>query len=159
MPKHQANLDFQIATNKISSQYDLDGQLCAYVEISHRGSPWLPINMSASNYCVFRGMLFKSDIHFKGKAWVAWTSRAQARFVIGDHPRVHFLKLLGIADKPLMAAYIPNVVGTLDDHVESWYLTAAEPPIQTPEGMKSVVDLPLSEDWLPPPAAPVPEKD
>ena len=33
MPKHQANLDFTITTSSVSSQYDVDGQLGAYVEI------------------------------------------------------------------------------------------------------------------------------
>ena len=54
-----------------------------------------------------------------------------------------------------MTAYIPGAVGTLDDHVECWFLHAAEPPDTAPEGMESVINLPLDETWPAPPSAPI----
>src|SRR5215210_9500094 len=33
MPKHQANLDFEIGPDRVSSQYDLDGRLCCRIEV------------------------------------------------------------------------------------------------------------------------------
>ena len=42
--------------------------------------------------------------------------------------------------------------GVLDDHVESWYLTGAQPPPAAEVGLADVVDLTLSEEWLEPPA-------
>jgi hypothetical protein len=159
MPKHRANLDFKIKSNKVSSQYDLDGQLCAYVEIEEPGDAKLPMKLSAANYCAFRGMLFKSVIHLDSKAWLGLGSRAMARFVIGDHPRVQCLKTLNHSKKPLATAFIPAVNGALDDTVLSWFLSFETPPDDNPEGMESVVDLTLSEKWLEPPSATVADDD
>jgi hypothetical protein len=155
MPKHQGNLDFKINDRTVSSQYDLDGKLVTYIEIGRPSStPW-PINMSTANYCSFRGMLMKSYIYFQGKAGLGLMGGARARLVLGDHPRAEPLKTLDIADKPLMTAFIPNAVGTLDDHLECWFLHSAEAPTTPPEGMESVIDLPLDETWPPPPSAPI----
>jgi hypothetical protein len=151
MPKHQASLDFKIGEHKVSSQYDLDGQLCTYVEIEKPDSVKLPIKLSASNFCSFRGMLMKSDIYFEGKAGVGLFKQAKARFVIGDHPRVQKLRSLGVAEHPIVTAFIPAANGTLDDHVESWFITHEKRPEQTPEGFEQVSRLGLSEEWLAPP--------
>lgn len=155
MPKHQGQLNFVITPDKVSSQYDLDGQLVAYVEIDQPGRAWLPLSMKASNYCSFRGMLMKSDIFLKTKAAIGLFGKARARFVIGDHPRLQALKAL----KPgpaLATVFLPTIEGVLDDHIESWFLTEAQLPAKAPEGFESVINLGLGESWLPPPTAPVP---
>jgi hypothetical protein len=157
MPKHKAHLDFNIAEDKISSQYDLDGQLVTYFEINKPNRTNMPMNMSAPNYCAFRGMLMKSYIHFKGKLGFSLFSRAKARFVIGDHPRAQKLRQLEIEPQALITAYLPNIGGTLDDHFESWFLHTAQQQESKPEGLESVVDLELNEDWLTPPTATVPQ--
>ena len=159
MPKHQANLDFKIASDRVSSQYDLDGQLCSYVEIEQPGEARLPMKLSAANYCAFRGMLFKSVIHLDTKAWLGLGKRARARFVVGDHPRVQCLKTLDHCRDPLATAYIPAVNGALDDTVLSWFLSFEAAPDANSEGMESVVELSLSEEWLDPPSAPIPDDD
>jgi len=81
---------------------------------------------------------------------------ASKRFIDGDHPRVQPLKSLDIAPKPLAVAFIPSAVGTLDDYFENWFLTLDDPPEERSEGLESVANLGLAEDWLPPPNAPVP---
>jgi len=156
MPKHQASLDFRITGDKVTSQYDLDGKLCAYVEIDRPGAAKLPLKMAASNFCAFRGMMWKSDIFFEGRAGFCVGKRAKGRFIVGDHPRVAKLKELGISSDPLMTAFIPSANGTLDDHCESWFMTFDEMPPDVPEGMESVAGLTNSEEWLAPPKAPVP---
>lgn len=155
MPKHQGNLDFKISDDTISSQYDLDGKLVAYIEIGRPSSTLLPMRMGAVNYCSFRGMLMKSYIYFRGKAGIRLFNSAKARLVLGNHPRSDLLKALEIADKPSMTAFIPHAIGTLDDHMESWFLHQDQPPTTAPEGMESVINLPLDETWLPAPTAPI----
>jgi len=154
MPKHQASLDFRVGDKTVSSQYDLDGELAAYVELALPGGPKLPIGVGASNYCQFRGMLNKSTVYFKGRATVAVGPRAHGRFELGDHPRVERLKALGIASKPIFTVYIPEAHGVLDDHSESWFLGFDTPPAEPPEGMESVIGLGLGQEWPPPPTAP-----
>jgi hypothetical protein len=39
----------------------------------------------------------------------------------------------------------------LDDHADSWFIPYERPPEQRPEGLESVIDLGLGEEWLPPP--------
>ena len=96
----------------------------------------------------------KSDVYFHGKAEVALGRRARAKLEIGEHRRLQPLKRLGIAARPIFTIFIPEAHGVLDDHAESWFLTFERPPDGRPEGMESVVDLGLGEDWLPPPRAP-----
>ena len=156
MPKHQASLNFRITDDKVSSQYDLNGQLCAYVEIDRPNSTIFPLKMAASNFCAFRGMILKSDLFFEGRAGFCVGKRAKAKFILGDHPRVERLKELEICADPLMTAFIPSAKGTLDDHFESWFLTYDQTPSKQPEGMESVVNLTKSEEWLPRPNAPIP---
>jgi hypothetical protein len=155
MPKHQAQLDFKIGDSKVSSQYDLDGKLVAYVEIE-RPKAWFPMQLGAANYCSFRGLLMKSYIYFQGKAGFGMMGGAKARFILGDHPRADILRTLRIADKPLFTAFIPEVHGVLDDYFESWFLIGKTPPLPPPEGMPSVDTLGLGRTWLPPPTAKVP---
>jgi hypothetical protein len=66
------------------------------------------------------------------------------------------LKALDIDPDPIFAAYFPETHGMLDDYFESWFLSYPEAPTQSPEGLESIASLGKSEDWLPPPSAPVP---
>lgn len=157
MPKHQANLDFKVTDSKASSQYDLNGKLVTYVEIDLPKHARFPVKIKASNFCSFRGMLMRSDIFLDNKAGFNLFSKAKARFVIGDHPRLQALKKLNIQDC-MATVYLPSIYGVLDDHIESWFLTDEKLPEITPEGMESVVDLSLSEDWLAPPTAVIPDE-
>jgi hypothetical protein len=154
MPKHQASLDFRVGDKTVSSQYDLDGQLAGYVELTLPGGPKVPLSVGASNYCQFRGMLNKSTVYFKGHAAVAVGPFAHGRFELGDHPRMDRLRTLGIGSKPIFTVYIPEAHGVLDDHSESWFLGFDSPPAEPPEGMESVIGLGLGEEWPPPPTAP-----
>jgi Acetoacetate decarboxylase (ADC) len=154
MPKHQANLDFVIAPDTVSSQYDLDGQLCVRIEVDRPRFERLPVSMAACNYCAFRGMLMKSFIYFDAHAGFHLPFTRSARLRIGEHPRVGALKRLGVADRPLFAGYFSESHGILDDHVESWFLSYEQPPSVAPEGMESVIDLGQSQTWLSPPDDP-----
>jgi Acetoacetate decarboxylase (ADC) len=156
MPKHQANLNYIEGDRVVSSQYDLDGQLGVYFEVQRPGAAWLPVNTSAVNYCAFRGLLMKSIIYFTGKAAVSLFRKGAARLVIGDLPRVQVLKTIGLEPDPVATLYLPAVTGVLDDHFESWFLSYAAAPTSPPEGLESVVGLGESEQWRPPPSAPVP---
>ncbi len=122
MPKHQANLDFVIASRTVSSQYDLDGQLCVRLEIDRPRFDRLPISLGAANYCAFRGLLMKSSVYVKGHAGVNLPGMRSARLQVGDHPRVAPLRRLGIGSRPLFSAHLPETRGILDDHFESWFL-------------------------------------
>jgi hypothetical protein len=154
MPKHQANLDFVIRDDKVWSQYDLDGQLCFRIEVDRPRWTGLPVRMAAVNYCAFRGMLNKSSIYFSGQAGLHVPLTRSARMTLGEHPRMAALKRLRVRERPLFAGYFPSTRGILDDHLESWFLTFAEPPATAPEGLESVVDLGLGREWLAPPGDP-----
>lgn len=151
MPKHRASLDFVADDRQISSMYELDGQLCTYVEIERPGREWFPLNIGAVNYCGFRGMTWRSRIYFRSKVGFRLFGGARGRFVVGDHPRVQPLKALEIAERPLFTAFLPAATGVLDDYCEGWFTNFAEPPTVAPEGLESVVDLGLGEVWPPPP--------
>jgi hypothetical protein len=153
MPKHQANLDFQIGARTVSSQYDLDGQLAMRVTIRKPRWTGLPLRMASANFCEFRGMLFKSSIYFHGQIGVSGFSKRAGEVLIGDHPRTAPLKKLDISPHPLFTAYFPASAGILDDHIEGWFLAYDEPPASRSEGLESVAGLSLSESWLPPPTA------
>ena len=155
MPKHQGHLDFNISEERVSSQYDLDGKLVAYVEIEPPKKTCIPVRTKASNYCSFRGMLMKSDIFLDARCGIRLFRNAKARFVIGDHPRLQDMKALEIGEA-IATVFLPSITGTLDDHVESWFLDFDQLPEKAPEGMESVVGLGLGEEWLSPPSAPVP---
>ncbi|ONH23961.1 acetoacetate decarboxylase [Pseudofrankia asymbiotica] len=153
MPKHQANLDFEVEDGVISSQYDVDGELGVRIEIDHPGGPRLPLRGAGVNYCTFRGMLMKSRLRFASPAHVGLFRRARARLYIGYGPRVRQLRSLGVSGTPLFTAYLPDSGGVLDDHIESWFLTSPDPITVRPEGMESVVDLEPSQEWPKPPSA------
>jgi hypothetical protein len=151
MPKHQANLNYIIGDEKVSSQYDLDGQFAVKIEIEKPKSIWLPLSTPAINYCAFRGMLMKSTIYFKGKLGFSFGKKGSGRLQLGDHPRVQPLKDLEIEPDPLLTAFLPEANGVLDDHIESWFLGEEVLPPVIPEGMESVVNLGQSQEWLAPP--------
>ena len=151
MPKHQANLDFVVGSEWVSSQYDLDGQLVMRIDVRRPGSAWLPVNMPGTNYCAFRGMLMASYIYFQGKLGFHLMKQGSARLLIGGHPRVQALKDLEIEDRPLFAGFFPQTHGALDDHFECWFLSHEQPPKTPMEGMESIVNLGQSQQWLAPP--------
>lgn len=152
MPKHQANLDFVMADDHVSSQYDLEGSLAMRIEIDRPTGFRLPLRIGAVNYCQFRGMLMKSYIYFKGRA--AFRLRGEARLFLGSHPRMDPLRDLDISSEPVATAFLSDTYGVLDDYYESWFMTHEQPPAERPEGFESVIDLGLGQDWLPPPKAP-----
>ncbi|HEV7807097.1 MAG TPA: acetoacetate decarboxylase family protein [Solirubrobacteraceae bacterium] len=148
MPKYQAYLEFDQDSKRVASRYFLDGQLGVDVEIKKPRFNGIPVVAGASNYCRFRGMLMKSNVHFRGRIGINLPFTRSGRVIVGDHPHVAPLKALDIAAKPLFTAFLANMVGTLDDHVESWFLSYEQPPTADPEGLESVVGLGRSEDWL-----------
>lgn len=153
MPKHQANLDFVITEDTVSSQYDLDGQLAMRITIDRpRRTPIRPLaHIGAANFCQFRGMLMKSYIYFRGNMGFSFMKKGAARLDLGDHPRLEPLRTLNIRPEPLFTAFFPASNGVLDDYFESWFLSYPEPVEQQPEGLESVVGLGLGEEWLAPP--------
>lgn len=152
MPKHQANLDFQISDEVVSSQYEKDGQFAMRIEIDRPKKSWIPLNVSAVNYCQFRNMLMASHINFQGKAGLNLFGKASARLYIGDHPKTAPLRELDIDENVFLTMFIPESNGILDDYFESWFLTYDEAPDAMPEGLESVVDLDLNEEWPEPPS-------
>jgi hypothetical protein len=154
MPKHQANLDYDIDSRTVASQYDLDGKLCTRIEIKKPRFHVPLSSVGAVNWCAFRGMLMKSSIYFSGRAYVAVGRFAKATFTVGSHERMNPLRELGIAQRPLFTAWLPDCHGLLDDHYEGWFLSQDQPPAQmATEGFDSVIDLTNDETWLAPPKA------
>lgn len=153
MPKHQANLDFEITERQVRSRYDKDGLMVTEVQIERPAKTNLKVGASAANWCTFRGMLMKSSIFFRGRGGFCLLSKATARLTLGDSPKADILRQLEIAPKALFTAYFSETSGTLDDHIESWFLTGEQAPVVATEGFDSVIDLGLSETWLPPPGS------
>jgi Acetoacetate decarboxylase (ADC) len=152
MPKHQANLDFVTGTQWVSSQYDLDGQMVSRLDIRRPKSCWLPLRNGATNYCVFRDMMMKSTIYFNGKLGLHLMRPASARLLLGTHPRADVIRGLNVDPNPIFAAYIPEVLGLLDDDFECWFVTLEEaPPVPISEGLEATYPLGYSRTWLPPP--------
>src|SRR5277367_1786338 len=157
MPKHQANLNFIETDRVVSSQYDLDGHLAAYLEIARPRRIWMPVTFGSTGYSSFCGLMTKSTVYLKGKAGVALFKKGSARLVIGDSPRTAPLKTIGLeGDNPVAVMYFPQVTGILDDHFETWFVSHKKQVEHAPPGLQEVVNLPLSQDWLPPPSAPIP---
>ena len=152
MPKHQANLDFQITDAMVSSQYDLDGVLAMRIEID-KPKPWLNFSTGAANFCQFRGMLGKSSVYFHGKVGFSLFKKNSARLFIGEVEKMQALKQLDIGETPVLTAFIPEAEGVLDDHFENWFLSYAEQPTHVPEGLEAVVNLGQGQEWLAPPKA------
>ena len=153
MPKHQGSLDYQITEETVSSQYDLDGQLGIRITIPRPKKAWLPLSVGASNYCAYRGMIWRSTLYFKAKAGLCLKPKTGAELRIGDHPRLQALKNLEIEPTPLFTAFIPEAQGMLDDHLEGWFYSSPEPITERPEGFETVVNLGLGQDWPPAPTA------
>ncbi len=157
MPKHQANLNYLIGDDMVSSQYDQDGMFAVKIEVQRPRSARFPVSMRGVNYTAFRGMLFKSSVFFRGKLGFHAFKKGSAKLILGDHPRVQPLKELDISPDPIFAAFVPQANGVLDDHIESWFLSETQLASAVPEGMESVVRLGQSQEWLPPPS-PIPEE-
>src|SRR6266700_5525303 len=151
MPKHQAGLDFLDGEDWVSSQYDLDGRLAMRIDVKRPSITRIPISMSATNYCRFRGMLMASYIHLDTRFGLSLFRRDSARLTIGDHPRLRPIKELEIDPHPVFTAYFPSIQGVLDDHFECWFLSYDTPPKSYGEGMESVIKLGLSQEWPPAP--------
>jgi hypothetical protein len=155
MPKHQANLDFVVTDQTVSAQYDQDGRLGCYIEIERPEPAGLPLKLAASNYCAFRGMLWKSDIYFEATGDIAVGRQAKAKLVLGDVPGVAPLKTLQVEPKPVFTAWLPEARGVLDDHYEAWFLTASTEAeaaaLRGGDMMDSVAGLGQGQDWLEPP--------
>ena len=152
MPKEQGSLDYRITEESVSSQYDIDGQLGVRITIPRPKSAWLRMSVGTSNYCAFRGMIWKSTIYFDSKAGFQLFPKG-AELRIGDHPKVRALKTLGIEPDPIAIAFIPQAEGLLDDHLEAWFYSERQPIATQPEGLESVADLKLGQEWPPSPTA------
>jgi hypothetical protein len=152
MPKHQSNLDFVSGTSWVSSQYDLDGRMVSRFDVRLPKSYWLPLNMGAVNYCVFRGMMMRSLIYFRGKVGFHLMRPGSARLVLGDHPRADVIRGLEVDPNPIFAGYIPQVLGVLDDYFECWFVTPeTEPTAPIGEGLATTYPLGYGREWLTPP--------
>lgn len=152
MPKRQASLDYLIGDDTVSSQYDLDGQLVMRIDIPRPRHTSLPMWVNGVGYGDFRGMLNKSYIYLRGKMGVTLGGGGcgqapEARLLVGDHPRMDPIKRLDINPRPLFTGFAPRIDGLLDDHVETWYLTADSPPAEPAVGLDDVVGLGLSQEW------------
>lgn len=151
MPKYQAYCEFTDDGSTVASRYFLDGEVAVNVEVKRPRFNRIPVSAGASNYCTFRGMLCKSDVHFKGRIGINLPFTRSGRLEISGHPRVAALKALDIAGKPLFTAFLADMTGVLDDHVESWFLSYEQPPETAPPGLETVAGLGLSQEWLEPP--------
>lgn len=152
MPKHQANLDFVVTDTMVSSQYEKDGQFAFRIEIDRPRSPSFKVSVGTTNYCRYRNMLMASYIYFNTKAGINLFGKARARLYIGEHPNVAYLRDLNLNGDPFFTMFMPQANGILDDHFQCWFLTYDTPPTHMPEGLESVIDLSLSEEWLAPPS-------
>lgn len=152
MPKHKANLNFEITPSMVSSQYEKDGQFAFRVEIDRPKSSSLRIKVGTTNYCRFRNMLMASYIYFDSKVGINFFKKAKGRLFIGDHPNVAYLKELEINSDPFFTMFMEKANGILDDHFQCWFMTYDKPPKEMPEGLESIFNLGLSEEWLPPPS-------
>jgi hypothetical protein len=68
MPKHQAYLEFEVEPRRAASRYWLDEQVEVEVEVRRPRFGGLPFASTGVNYSAFRGMLFRSWIHFRARA-------------------------------------------------------------------------------------------
>lgn len=151
MPKHKANLNFQIDDQMVSSQYEKDGKFAFRIEIDRPKSSSIKLKIGTVNYCRFRNMLMASYIYFDSKAGINLFGKAKGRLFIGDHPRVSFLRDIEINPNPFFTMFMPKANGILDDHFDCWFMTYDKPPKVMPEGLESIIDLEQNEDWLSPP--------
>lgn len=151
MPKHRASLDFLDDGQTVTSQYDLDGRLAVRIDIARPKTLVPGVTVGAANYCVFRGMLVKSYVHFQGKPAFALPGSAKATLTVGGQLRVAWLKTLEVTPQPLFTVYYPRFGGVLDDYFESWFLCKDTQAGGSGEGLESVFGLGQSQEWPPPP--------
>lgn len=152
MPKHQASLDYFEGKKWVSAQYDLDGEMVTRIDVKRPKKTRFPLRMGARNYCMFRGMIYRSFIYFAGKTGLSFFKRAGARFVLGNHPRADALRDLKIGAEPIFTAYMPSILGVLDDYFDCWFVTTPTPPEQPlSEGLETTYPLGYGEDRPPPP--------
>ena len=124
MPKHQANLDFRVGRQTVSSQYDHDGKLAMRIDIDRPAKAWLPLRAGGTNYCAFRGMLMKSLHLLPGQARIPLGRRASARLTPRATTRACSAEGAGhLRPQPLFAGFFPTASGVLDDHFECWFLS------------------------------------
>lgn len=150
MPKHRANLDFVVTPSSASSRYDKDGQMVMTVTIKRPRRLRVLLSLPGTNYCAFRGLLMKSYVQFRGVLAIT-PLLGRAQLELGSGPIADQLRQLRIDTRPLLTAFCERGSGFLDDHFESWFITYPDPPETPPEGLHSVVDLGLGQEWLPPP--------
>jgi hypothetical protein len=115
-----------------------------------RTSIRVPMSMKGVGYGDFRGMLTKSTVYLNAR-WEMAMRPGGARLLVGDHPRAEPLKRLQIDPRPLFSGFAAQIEAVLDDHIESWFLTAGNPLPEPIQGMADAIDLSLSQDWLAPP--------
>jgi hypothetical protein len=164
-PKHQANLDFTIHDDRVSAQYEENGQFAFRVEIDRPSTTNFPLNMGTTLYSRFRNMLVGSHIYYSGKAGMRLGKRAKGALYIGNSAKTSYMRDLSPEGKPFFTAFMPDLHGTLDDHVQSWFLTYADRPpkgaidakgsaypVEDVDGLDSVTGLGLGDAWLSPPA-------
>ena len=152
MPKHQANLDFKTNEDTVSTQYEKDGKFAFRLEMDLPKSSSLKLKIGSANYCRYRNMLMASYIYFNTKAGVNLFGKAKAKLFIGDHPNVSMLRDIDINPDPFFTMFMPKANGVLDDHFDCWFMTYDKPPKEMPEGLESVINLGMSEEWLSPPS-------
>lgn len=151
MAKRQANLDFVVGESMVSSQYSLDGQLVARIDVPKPQKCRLPVRVSGVGYGAWRGMLTRSRVRMRGAAGLAWPKRTSATLIFGDHPRADAFRALGVSDTPLFTCFMPSASGVLDDYVESWFLTGNDEAPKPDFDLDDVVDLTTSDERLGPP--------
>lgn len=151
MPKHQAPLDYVEGSRWVSAQYDLDGKLVTRLDVRRPKKANFPIRAGAVNYCMFRGMIYRSFIYFAGKVGFSLFKGGNARFILGDHPRADTLRSLNISSQSIFTAYLPSFTGILDDYFDCWFVTTAQRP-EGPlsEGLETTFPLGYGEERLPP---------
>lgn len=151
MAKRQANLDFVVGDDSVSSQYSLDDRLVVRVDIPRPKRCPLPVWVRGTGYGAWRGLLTRSTLRLRGRAGIALGRRKEGCLVIGDHPQADLLRQLDISEHPLFTCFIPDATGVLDDYVESWFLTSDTAPAEPELDMTDVIDLDLSTTRLAPP--------
>ena len=125
------------------------------IEIERPKSAWLCLDGRCQLQRVPRAA-GRTRIYFRGKMGFSLLKKGSATLTIGALPHLQPLKELDISPDPLCTLFIPEATGIFDDYFESWFLSFEKPPSRPPEGLESVVNLGLSEKWLPPPK-PIPD--
>ena len=126
MPKHQANLDFQVDAHSMSSQYDLDGKLCMRITVDRPHGPKIPLNnFGAVNWCSVPGNADEVvDLLHR--------SRPRSRSGRSQRPSCSSVIIPGwipcerstCRARRCSPPAFPHSKGVLDDHFESWFITS-----------------------------------